>query len=236
MLKRQHARNLGKPAGRPIARQGRPGRSAGKGGEIREANIAKLLEAAETVFAERGFAGATTQAIAASAKLPKANLHYYFRTKADLYRAVLRNVLALWLDELDRIEPGRDPEEALGEYVEAKMRWSRLRPNASKVFANEILHGARFLDGYLAGELRRRVEAKAAVMRDWIRGGRMAPIDPTHLIFQLWAMTQHYADFEVQVRAVLGRERLDDADFEQATETITRLVLRGCLPRRGRSG
>lgn len=208
----------------------------GARGVIRENNEARLLEAAETVFAERGFQGATTAAIATCAGLPKANLHYYFRTKEALYRAVLANVLSLWLDELDRFTPDRDPAEAVAEYVVAKMRWSRVRPNASKVFANEILHGAPFLSGYLTLDLRRRVEGKAAVIRQWIKAGKMVPVEPKHLIFHLWAVTQHYADFEVQVRAVLGREKLTEADFAAAAETITTLVLHGCLPEGARAG
>jgi TetR/AcrR family transcriptional regulator len=206
-------------------------------GRIRESNEQRLLQAAETVFAERGFSGATTAAIAKRARLPKANLHYYFRTKAELYRAVLANVLALWLDELDRFTPEREPAEAIAEYVAAKLHWSRARPNASKVFANEILHGAPFLEAYLARDLRQRVEQKARVIRQWIRSGKLRPVDPKHFIFQLWASTQHYADFEVQVRAVLGRRKLGERDFATASANITALILQGCLirPRTSRS-
>jgi TetR/AcrR family transcriptional regulator len=200
-------------------------------GRIRESNEQRLLKAAETVFAERGFSGATTAAIAARARLPKANLHYYFRTKAELYRAVLANVLELWLDELDRFTPDREPAEAIADYVAGKLHWSRARPNASKVFANEILHGAPFLESYLARDLRQRVEQKAKVIRQWIKRGKLRPVDPKHFIFQLWASTQHYADFEVQVRAVLGRKRLDERDFAAAAANITGLILKGCLTR-----
>jgi TetR/AcrR family transcriptional regulator len=200
----------------------------GKGGSIRARNEARILVAAEAVFAEAGFHGATTAAIAARAKLPKANLHYYFGTKRALYRAVLANILDLWLGALDAIRMDRQPADALGDYIKSKMHWSRHRPNASKVFANEILHGAPQLGGYLAKDLRRRVEQKAAVLKHWARLGLMDPIDPVHLVFTLWAMTQHYADFEMQVRAVLGRRRLTDADFAAATDTIVRLVLNGC--------
>lgn len=198
------------------------------GGRIRKRNIARILEAAEGVFAESGFRGATTAAIAARAGLPKANLHYYFRTKKALYRAVLDNILELWLGAFDQIRPERDPAEALGDYIAAKIYWSRTRPNASKVFANEVLHGAPILGGFLARELRARVEEKAAILRRWMAQGRMRPVDPVHLVFAIWAMTQHYADFEVQVRAVLGRGRLGEADYAAAAGTITALVLDGC--------
>jgi TetR/AcrR family transcriptional regulator len=224
MIKQRKAQKAGKPR-----RKSASPATNGERGQVREANEGRLLDAAETIFAKRGFTGATTAAIAARAKLPKANLHYYFRTKEELYRAVLANVLGLWMDELDRFTPEREPAEAFAEYIAAKIRWSQTRPNASKVFANEILHGAAFLDGYLSRDLRRRVQRYADVVRDWIKRGKMPPIDPTHLLFQLWAMTQHYADFEVQVRAVLGRDRLSDADFTAARDNITTLVLRGLV-------
>lgn len=227
MIKKRKAQNAGTSRRKSVIPANAGTARNGDRGLVREANETRLLDAAETIFAKSGFRGATTAAIAARAKLPKANLHYYFRTKEELYRAVLANVLGLWMDELDRFTPEREPAEVFAEYIAAKMRWSQTRPNASKVFANEILHGAAFLDGYLSRDLRQRVERYADVVRYWIKAGKMAPIDPTYLVFQLWAMTQHYADFEVQVRAVLGRDKLGDGDFAAASANIVTLVLRG---------
>jgi len=169
----------------------RPPKSNANGrGRIRESNELRLLKAAETVFAERGVRGATTAEIAQRARLPKANLHYYFRTKAELYRAVLANVLELWLDELDRFTPDREPADAIAEYVAGKLHWSRVRPHASKVFANEILHGAPQVGDYLSGQVRRWVEEKAKVIDYWVAAGEMRPLPTPHLFFVLWAATQ----------------------------------------------
>jgi TetR/AcrR family transcriptional regulator len=190
---------------------------------------ARILAAAEQVFAETGFSGATTAMIAARARLPKANVHYYFGTKERLYRTVLERILDAWLASGDGIEPEADPAAAFADYIAAKVEASRRQPYASKVFANEILHGAPFLKSYLARDLRQRVEDKAGVVRRWIDQGKMRPLDPKHFVFQLWAVTQHYADFEVQVRAVLGRRRLTEADFADAAANITQLILQGAL-------
>ncbi len=74
--------------------------------------------------------------LAAAAGLPKANLHYYFGTKEGLYRAVLEGILALWLDDAaEWIVPERHPADGLAGYVRAKMMHSRLRPDASRIFA-----------------------------------------------------------------------------------------------------
>jgi TetR/AcrR family transcriptional regulator len=159
--------------------------------------------------------------------VPKANLHYYFGTKEALYRRVLENILEVWLAMGDSIRPGADPAAALAAYVAAKVEHSRRRPHASKVFANEMLHGAPQLQGYLRRELRRWVEAKARIVEGWVAAGRMAPVETRHLFFVLWAMTQTYADFDVQVAAVLGKARIGPRDYQAATALITRLILRG---------
>jgi len=198
------------------------------GGRTRQVNEARILEAAEAVFAEAGYTGASMQAIAERAGLPKANLHYYFGTKRTLYRTLLSHILDMWVEAFDHIRPERDPVDALAAYVRDKMAWSRTRPLASKVFANEIVHGARQIEPYLSDKLRRTVADKGAVIEGWAAQGRMAPVDPRHLFFMLWAMTQTYADFDAQVRAVLDRKHLDGADFEAATREVVAFVLRGC--------
>ena len=197
-------------------------------GQIRQANENRILAAAERVFAGAGFGGATMAAIADAAGLPKANLHYYFGNKQELYRAVLARTLSDWLAPTHGITPEADPAQALGDYIRDKMRLSAQRPHASKVFANELLHGAPVLKALLSTELRALVQAKAAVIETWVAQGRMAAVDSTHLFFTIWAATQTYADFEVQIAAVLGRAELLPTDHERATAHVVALLLRGC--------
>ncbi|MCG5240259.1 TetR/AcrR family transcriptional regulator [Azospirillum doebereinerae] len=195
-------------------------------GRIRRENGERILKAAELVFAEAGFAGATMADIADRAGLPKANLHYYFGTKEELYRAVLDNILRLWLSPIDAIAPDADPAKALTAYVTAKLEASRTRPHASKVFANEMLHGATQIERFLAEDLRRLVDDKAAVIDGWVAAGRVAPLDARQFLFMIWAVTQHYADFDVQVRKVMGRRTLTRQDFAHITAEVLRLILR----------
>jgi TetR/AcrR family transcriptional regulator len=197
-------------------------------GQIRQANEALILAAAERVFAGAGFGGATMAAIAEASGLPKANLHYYFGSKQELYRTVLARTLEDWLVPIQGITPKADPKAAIEQYIRAKMALSMQRPHASKVFANELLHGAPMLKTLLGTELRQLVMAKTAVINDWIDAGRMAPVDPVHLFFTIWAATQTYADFDVQVSAVLGRTQLSAQDYARATEHVVSLILRGC--------
>jgi TetR/AcrR family transcriptional regulator len=197
-------------------------------GRIRLGNEAGILQAAEYVFARAGFAGATMGEIAQRAQIPKSNLHYYFRTKKEIYRAVLTNTLSLWLAETDSIREDNDPKRALSDYIRAKMKLSASHPDASRVFANEILHGATEIGDFLRADLRTLIDAKARVIERWIADGKMAPVDARHLFFTIWAATQTYADFEPQVSAVLGVKRLGARQMEVATVHLTTLLLRGC--------
>jgi TetR/AcrR family transcriptional regulator len=202
---------------------------AAEPGSARRDRTAAILAAAERVFARGGFEGARMAEIAAEAGLPKANLHYYFGTKERLYRAVLEDIITQWLDAAARwITPERDPAEALAGYVRAKLEDARARPGASRIFATEMLRGAPLLMPFLSGELRRRVEDMGRVIEAWAERGLIDRLSPPHLFFCVWAMTQTYADFDVQIRAVLGPEAGEDAIFRDAVATVTAMVLKGC--------
>ena len=204
------------------------GKGTGQKGRNRPAQEAAIITAAERVFAGAGFGGATMAAIAMAAGLPKPNLHYYFGSKKALYRAVLERTLREWLEPADSIVADAEPRAALERYIREKMRQSFARPYASRVWANELLHGAPELHGTLVRTLRPLMRRKAAVIDHWIAEGRMASLDSTHLFFTIWAATQTYADFEVQICAVLGRASLDAEAQAKATQHVVSLVLRGC--------
>jgi len=197
-------------------------------GQIRRANELLILQAAEKVFARAGFGGATMAAIAAASGLPKANLHYYFGSKEVLYRSVLAQILNDWLLPTGCITPDAEPRMAIEEYIRAKMALAKDRPDGSKVFANELLHGAPVIKELLVTELRELILRKSSVIKGWVDAGQMAAVDGTHLFFTIWAATQTYADFDVQVSAVLGRSSLNSRDHAKATEHVVALLLRGC--------
>ncbi len=197
-------------------------------GHIRQANELLILQAAEKVFARAGLKGATMAAIAEASGLPKANLHYYFGSKEVLYRAVLAQILSDWLEPTRCITTDAEPRVAIEQYIRAKMALSKARPDGSKVFANELLHGAPVVKGLLETDLRDLVRTKAAVIESWVKAGQMANINGMHLFFTIWAATQTYADFDVQVSAVLGRNTLTAKDHAEATEHVVSLILRGC--------
>jgi len=171
---------------------------------IQKRNREAILAAALGVFAEAGYSGATLDRIARAAGLSKPNLLYYFRSKDAIYTALLQGLLDTWLDPLRMLDPEGDPVEEILGYVGRKLDLARDYPLESRLFAYEILQGAPRIRAVLEQDLRCLVEERAGVIRGWVDRGRIAPVDPVHLIFSVWALTQHYADFDVQVRAVLG--------------------------------
>ena len=178
---------------------------------IQARNKELILDAALDVFSASGFRGATVDQIAAKSEMSKPNLLYYFRRKEDIYVALLEH------------NPAGDPLNELTRYISAKMQMSDANPKASRLFANEILHGAPMIEKFLKGPLRQLVAEKAQVIQSWITAGKLSPVDPYHLIFAIWAVTQHYADFSVQVDAVLGRRE----DSKAAQKAVLEILLRG---------
>ncbi|WGV16806.1 TetR/AcrR family transcriptional regulator [Fuscovulum ytuae] len=200
---------------------------SGRRTDIRQQNERLILEAAEKVFAEAGFGGATMQLIADMAGLPKANLHYYFPTKEALYRRVVQNIFEIWLDAAASFDAAEGPIEGIGAYIEAKMDISRRHPHGSKVWAAEVMHGAPVIQDYLETTLRDWTEGRMGLIQRWIDEGKMAPIDPRHLLYMLWATTQHYADFGHQIETLNGGKPLTDKQWHEATESVKQIILRG---------
>ena len=201
----------------------KPGRRT----DIRRENERAILEAAEKVFAEAGFGGATMQLIADMAGLPKANLHYYFATKEDLYRRVVQQIFEIWLDAAASFDDAPGPIEGIGAYIDAKMDISRTHPHGSKVWASEVMHGAPVIQDYLETTLRDWTEGRIAVIQRWIDAGKMKPVNPRHLLYLLWATTQHYADFGHQIQTLNGGAPLTEAQWREAKTSVKDMVLRG---------
>lgn len=207
----------------PAAEHKSPRRSAN-----RRALEQKIRDAAEIIFAEHGFNGASLETIAEKAGLSKQNMLYYFPSKESLYQHVLKHILDLWIEKMALMEQAGDtPATMLENYIRGKLELSRQRPYGSKVFANEVISGAAHLQVYLENDLLPQLVADIELVRSWIDGGEMDPIDPEHLFFTIWASTQTYADFSAQVSLALGKDELDAEDFQRAGDFLTHVLLKG---------
>ncbi|MEY4872685.1 MAG: hypothetical protein RLZZ563_2015 [Pseudomonadota bacterium] len=192
---------------------------------IQQKNSETILEAALEVFSAYGFRGATLDQIADVAGLSKPNLLYYFASKEAMHQALLTRLLDTWLDPLREMDEDGDPVTEILGYVRRKIELSRDYPRESRLFANEILQGAPRMRDAIEGDLKALVDEKSAVLTAWMDQGRIARLPPHHLIFSIWALTQHYADFDVQVRAVLGPDHDPFTEAGDFIETLFRKLL-----------
>ena len=184
-----------------------------------------ILDAALDIFSTHGFAGTTVDQLAAGAGMSKPNLLYYFARKEDVYSALLERQVDDWTVPLTEIRAEGEPLEELRGYIRRKLELSRLRPRESRLYAMEIIQGAPRLSSALDGRIYGLVREKAAVIEGWMAAGRLAAMDATHLIFAIWATTQHYADFYAQVQAITGEE--SETNFGAAQRTLETLFLEG---------
>ncbi len=190
-----------------------------------------ILDAALQLFSRFGVHGTSLDQVASMADVSKTNLLYYFSSKDELYLSVLRQLLDVWLSPLRGFSVEQEPLQAIADYIRIKLELSRDHPAQSRLFCLEIVQGAPLLMGELQQPLRELVESKVQVIQAWVDAGQLAPIDPHHLIFSLWATTQHYADFASQINAVTGKTLADPVFFQQVLDNVRNLILDGLRPR-----
>lgn len=197
-------------------------------GNIRQKNKSLIFTAAKQEFVTFGFKGASIKRIAERAEIPRANIHYYFKDKGDLYQQLLSNIVDVWNSGYDTLSVDQEPKAAISAYIRAKVMHSKSDPDSSKIFASELIHGAPMLKDYLNTDFKQWLDSKVAVIDTWIAQGKIDKINPYHLIFLIWSSTQHYADFNVQVSAGLGKETMEEDDYEQVVASLTQIILKGC--------
>ncbi len=195
---------------------------------IRVQNMRKIIRAAELEFVRHGYKGTSMQAIADRAELPKANIHYYFKSKAKLYNCVLENITQLWNATLADLSEDDDPATVLKRYIRTKVELSMTYPEASKIYAMEVIQGAPHLQEQLRKHTRQWMRERVKIMESWIAQGKMKPVNPTHLIFLIWSSTQHYADFDTQVLNITNQREYEQDDIEAITKFLCDVILSGC--------
>lgn len=161
-----------------------------------------ILAAALDVFSVAGFRGASINEISQRAGMSTPSVLYYFESKENLHRALLAQTLRMWMDPLAQMQNGPHPVAEVQAYIRRKLEMSQQYPRESRLFANEILMGIPRAEDNLFDPLREVVSDKVALIENWVQSGRIAPVDPHHLLYSIWATTQHYADFEPQIAAI----------------------------------
>ena len=191
-------------------------------------NEERILTAAIDVFSRKGFDGTRIADIAALAGLPHPNIHYYFRSKADIYRRLIDQLVADWDQALEHISPDREPMDAIAGYVRAKFEHTRLHAAETRLFANEVMNGARFLSPATRRHINSATQRSVCVMEGWIAARKLAPMDARHFLIMIWATTQFYSFSEPIVRDTLSAKELSKRHYDQAAKTLIAILTSGC--------
>ncbi|PWW10093.1 HTH-type transcriptional regulator RutR [Mangrovibacter plantisponsor] len=186
-----------------------------------------ILAAGLALFSQYGIHGTSLDQVAEQAGVSKTNMLYYYPSKEALYIAVLKEILEIWLAPFKAFSADQEPLIAIGDYIRRKLEVSRDYPQASRLFCLEMLQGAPLLMAELSGDLKQLVDEKSAIIADWVASGKLAPVDPQHLVFMIWATTQHYADFATQIEAVTGKNLSDPQFFAETVSGVQRMITEG---------
>lgn len=182
-----------------------------KPSRIQLRNRGKILDAALDVFSIHGYRGATLDQIATAAGLSKPNILYYFDGKEEIFVTLLSSLVDTWIEPLRQIDPDGEPLEEIRRYVSRKVQMSSEMGRESRLFANEILQGAPRIGAHLTGDLEMLFKRTIGILNSWMAQGKIAEVDPEHLLYSIWATTQHYADFQAQITVLSGSDKIDSA-------------------------
>jgi TetR/AcrR family transcriptional regulator len=192
---------------------------------IQQRNRKRILDAALDVFSQHGYRGATLDQIAECAGISKPNILYYFNGKEDIHLTLLNQLMETWLEPLVSLRAEGDPVTEILNYVQRKLDMAHDLPRESRLFAGEILQGAPRMTPHLETRLQPLFDEKCAVIQAWMDAGHLTPVDPRHLIFSIWATTQHYADFATQVEVLLHDDpEVQSGSRNYLTTLFTRLL------------
>lgn len=195
---------------------------------IRAHNQAIILHAAEEEFVLQSYRGATMQGIADRAGLPKANIHYYFKNKKNLYKVVLRSIIEEWNEGLITMTVDSDPKAVIEKFLRTKLHQAFVNPNRHKLFALEVIGGAPHLHDFMSTTMQEWALDKIEVMKTWHSQGKISIADPMQLLILIWATTQRYAEFETEIVGLMQKDTYDKEDEARAADFLVPFILRGC--------
>ena len=194
-------------------------------GKARARQMTDIMKAAEIEFSQKGFDGASVQAIADRTDLSKRQVLYFFGTKKNLYQSVVSNIFKDWTTH-DLYQQTGEPRQILATYIEKILRSSKEKPHLSKILINEMNRGATvaipIFHNINTNETFNKLKEK---FENWQIEDKIRPIDPVQYIFLLWAAQHFYAAFEPEIAYIMGRKKLRNEDWDNIIKQVKKILL-----------
>ncbi|MBM4372735.1 MAG: TetR/AcrR family transcriptional regulator [Deltaproteobacteria bacterium] len=188
----------------------------------------RILDCAEALFAERGFAGTRTRDIAELVGVNTALIHYYFDTKEKLLASVIDRImtdLSTVLSEIDL--EGRSWEQRLEEFVGAYFDYVRTHPSFPRLtLMAGGLRGSAILEDQISAFMGPLLQAGVAFVREGAAAGRFHPLDPEQLVLSLYCATVAWFSDSHVLSLLLGRDVTGEDTVARRREHLIELAFR----------
>jgi TetR/AcrR family transcriptional regulator len=193
----------------------------------------RLLDAAESEFATKGFAGARLRDVAAVAGVQQALIHHYFTDKEGLYRAVLdRAISETTAGSWEILGRAPDVVTMVESFVDMLVDFYASNANLLAILRMEALSGGALALDLIRERLKPVVDAIEALLRRYqAEGALRADVSVEHIIVAVLAMT-FFPFQEAALLEVLWPDRAtaDEAALRERKRAIVEVALRGVLP------
>jgi len=196
----------------------------------------KILDASLEEFAVFGFEGARVDRIAQKADINKAMIFYYFSSKQNLYRTVIKEVLLDFIPRVQRVVMEAHTPESLFEILPALyIRYFSAKKEVIKIICREMIHSPQNITPLMREIFAEFPDAPSKmlprVIREWHSKGLLSESDPVQFIFNIVPLCLFPFIAQPMVEAILDVRISDDKDFlEKRIQSITHLLKRGLLP------
>ncbi|MDV3308545.1 MAG: TetR/AcrR family transcriptional regulator [Cyclobacteriaceae bacterium] len=191
-----------------------------------------ILEAAKRVFHERGLAGARMQQIADEAGINKALLHYYFRNKEQLFKAVFTDAFAQVIPQINEIFDADQP--LLDKIRTFAVRYTTLLMENHYLpgfIIQEINNNPNFAAEYLTPERRPNPQKLLSQIREEVEAGRIRPVEPLQLVVNLLGLCLFPFIAAEMIRHVTGMSKAQYQRFlAERQKHIPEFVINAITP------
>ncbi len=188
----------------------------------------RIIDSAEATFAENGFGGARIKDISARAGITSAMIHYYFNSKEELHRAVLKRMVEDLVELVGKIAPEPiDPVTKLELFFKGFFDYASRHRNFARITAMETGHDNQ---DYFADLIRQHFKPLYKEAKRFILAGSQTgifkPIDPDQLLTAIYGMTVTYFSDSPFLEILMDRDATSDSQVEMRRDLLMHMIMR----------
>lgn len=187
--------------------------------EIRE----QLVQAARVVFARYGYKKTALDDIAREARKGKSTIYYYFKSKDEIFKAVIDTEAGIRKDAIDeQISSIEDPKQKLKTYIYVRMLSLKMVVNYYEAIKNDLLDKLYFVDNFRANHLEAEISIVQNLLLEGIAKGVFTIQNP-----ELTAKTIVTALHGFEVPLIL--KNLSDEEIQKSVDEMLNILFYGMV-------